>query len=540
MKNHTPDNQAKQAAVSAFGEGWQLAQTGRIDEAAARFRHAAQLASADIPLTLEFCSRLVSINYDYEAIEILQQATEREPRSRELWIALAGALAKVWQLKAAIPAYERALDAGSPTAKDLVAYANTLFLARKPEAARRILQRARELGANDPGTLYLQARCEGAIGNRDRERELAQQAIKVKRDFGSAWELLLDTTPDEELQDFAEECLQLADEKTIASNNKAIVLYAAGRALDKVNDIDQAFAAFERANLAQKADAFGRGLNYDRGEVEQFIEQIQTDFNQLATSATASQSDAQPIFIVGMVRSGTSVIEQILGGLDGVVMGGESDALEVVAGKYYWAVNHGRANDIGELASSDWDAMAQEYWQLQTVSESRVTDKAPLNFRHVGLACAMFPNSPIVYVRRDPRDVGLSIYSRYFSDAHYYATDLANIAHFIEASERLMSYWLSRFPERIFKLQFEEFLANPQSVSQQLADFCGLEWNPSCLDFHEREDATYTFSEAQVREPLNMKGVARWERYAHHLTPLLEALPRCYSAPQAITGGDHK
>jgi hypothetical protein len=90
----------------------------------------------------------------------------------------------------------------------------------------------------------------------------------------------------------------------------------------------------------------------------------------------------------------------------------------------------------------------------------------------------------------------------------------------------MMSYWTSRFPDRIFELRFEELLSSPVAVSRKLADFCGLAWKPDCLRFHERGNASYTFSEAQIREPLNKKGVGRWMQYERHLAPLLDALSR--------------
>ena len=126
--------------------------------------------------------------------------------------------------------------------------------------------------------------------------------------------------------------------------------------------------------------------------------------------------------------------------------------------------------------------------------------------------------------QRDPRDVGLSIYSRYFSDAHYYATEFGNLAHFIGASQRLMAHWKTVYPARIFDLEFEQLVAESERQTRRLAQFCDLDWQPNCLDFHKRVDASYTFSEAQVREPLNAKGIGRWRNYAELLAPFIDAL----------------
>jgi len=508
----------------AFNHAWALARLDRVDEATRGFMRAAELAAGDTAMLVEICSRLVALNYLNEAIDILTAASERTPGSREIWLALAQALGKAWQLKAALPAYERALTLGPPVARDLLAYADLLFLARQPDAAKRSILRARELGADDPAVLYLQARCESIAGNHELERQLLREAIAAKPTFGSAWELLLETTGNDELVDFAGDCMRLADGKLATPDDKAHLRYTAGRALDRLGDFDIAFTQFDKANKCQRESAHARGLAYDRDDVEEFINQVQTDFDAPHAKATQSCAAEQPIFIVGMVRSGTTVVEHILGGLDSVSMGGEADAIEVVSSKYYWSLNRNQAKPVRDLGTADWDKLAAEYWQLQTVSRSRVTDKMPLNFRHVGLICAMFPGSPIIYMRRDPRDVALSIYSRYFSDGHFYATECGNIAHFIGASQRLMAHWKMVYPERILELGFEQLVAEPEPETRRLAEFCGLEWQPNCLDFHQRDDASYTFSEAQVREPLNTKGIGRWRRYGDMFAPFIDAL----------------
>jgi len=508
----------------AFNHAWALARLDRVEEATRGFMRAAELAAGDTAMLVEICSRLVALNYLYEAVDILEAASERTPGSREIWLALAQALEKAWQLKAAIPAYERALALGSPVARDLLAYADLLYLARRPDAAKRAILQARELGADDPATLYLQARCENIAGNHEYARQLLHDAIAARPTFGNAWEVLLESTSLDQLEDFAEDCVRLAKEKTATPHESASLRYAAGRALDRLEDFDRAFAQFDKANDCQRDAARARGLAYDKDDVEQFIKQIQTDFAVPHAKATETSAAEQPIFIVGMVRSGTTVVEHILGGLDGVSMGGEADAIEVVASKYYWSLNRNKAKPVHDLNTADWDKLAAEYWQLQTVSKSRVTDKMPLNFRHIGLICAIFPEAPIIYMRRDPRDVALSIYSRQFSDGHYYATECDNIAHFIGASQRLMAHWKMLYPERILELRFEQLVARPEAETRRLAQFCGLEWQPNCLDFHQRDDASYTFSEAQVREPLNTKGIGRWRRYADKFAPFIDAL----------------
>jgi hypothetical protein len=250
---------------------------------------------------------------------------------------------------------------------------------------------------------------------------------------------------------------------------------------------------------------------------------MREQFDEQGTCAAQTPIGDQPVFIVGMPRSGTTLVESIVGGLDGVTTGGESEALEFVATRYYNAFGAGQAKPVRELLAQDWDELADGYWRLQTTKQCRLTDKMPTNFRHVGLICRMFPNAPIIYVRRDPRDVALSIYSRKFADGHAYATDLDSLAHYYSLSQQLMSHWQQLHPDRIIDIEYEQLVADPEAQTRSIAEFCGLSWRPECLEFHRRHNASYTFSELQVREPLNAKGIGRWRNYSTALVPFIDA-----------------
>ena len=508
----------------AFNHAWALAQLGRNSDAAQGFKHAADLATGDIPMLVEICSRLMSLGHNYTAVEILQPAAQRTPASRQLCMALAIALGRVWDFKAAISCYERALALGPGSGTELMDYADLLFLAKQPAAAKKVLVQAQALGVNSPDALYLEARCERIAGNLQKVRHLLREAVSARPHFGIAWELLLESTADDKLDAVVADCLKLADDVSAPQHERAGLLYAVGRAIERLKDYERAFEQFDKANECQRNATTARGLAYDENDVEQFIERMRMEFDVPREHAAPSGVDQQPIFIVGMPRSGTTVVERILGGLEGVSMSGESDALEIVASQFYWAQSHSRGKAARDLASADWDRLAEQYWRLQTVPKSRVTDKMPTNFRHIGLLCAMFPEAPIVYLQRDARDVALSIFSRNFGDAHYYATDPASLAHFLGASQRLMAHWKSVFPGRILDLDYEQLVREPEKQARRLVEFCALQWQPECLNFHKDTGASYTFSEVQVREPLNTEGIGRWRKYAGSLTPFIDSL----------------
>lgn len=506
-----------------FNHACVLQQLGQRADAANGFMRAAGLAAADPSMLVDICARLMALRHHYAAAGILSAATQRLSGSRIVWLAYARALGGVRDYKAAIRAHEQALTLGPANAADLLSYADLLFMARQPEAAQDALRQSRVLGSEDPRALYLEARCERIAGNRDRERELLAQAIDARPAYGDAWQFLLETTPDEELPAFIEDCKRHADDGQAPIHDRVVLSYTAGRALERLQKFEPAFELYAVANERQQRAASSRGVRYDREASEAFVARVCSRFDAPHGVATNTAADTQPIFIVGMPRSGTTLVERILGGLDGVVTGGESEALELVVSQYYRALDHGATRPIRDLQRADWDELAEHYWRLQTGPRSRLTDKMPTNFRHVGMICGMFPNAPIIYVQRDPRDVALSIFSRLFPDGHPYATDLDDLAHYYSLSVAMMSHWQDLYPERIATIDYEQLVREPEEQTRTLAKVCGLEWRPECLDFHERRDASFTFSELQVREPINAKGIGRWRKYAQALAPFIQS-----------------
>lgn len=506
-----------------FNHACAVQKLGHNVEAAAGFLRAAKLAAPDASILVNICSKLMALGHYNAVAAALLEGSTRHPGSRSVWLMLARALNKLRDYSGAISAFKKALAIAPANAPEQLSYADLLFTAKQPAAAEEALDRARELGSEDPRAFYLRARCKRFVGDHENERRLLLRAIECKPCYGGAWQMLQDKTAVEELPTLAKECKQLANDPRATPYDAAVLLYTSARALDRLGDHDTAFETFKLANERQQADAVSRGIRYDKKESERFIERIRSEFDTRCRTATPTSADMQPVFIVGMPRSGTTLVERILGGLDGVTTGGECDALETMSSQYYWALDHGAAKQIQDLRSSDWDEFSERYWYLQTAPRGRLTDKMPTNFRHVGMICSMFPSAPIVYLRRDPRDVALSIYTRRFPDGHTYSTDLSDLAHFYAISQELMSHWKNLYPERIVEIEYERLVEEPELQSKQIAEFCGLQWRPECLDFHERTDASYTFSELQVREPLNAKGIGRWRKYAEPLAPFIEA-----------------
>ena len=241
----------------------------------------------------------------------------------------------------------------------------------------------------------------------------------------------------------------------------------------------------------------------------------------------------RPIFIVGMPRSGTSLLEQILASHRDVFGAGElldfqRLALELVKGQYPEGIVSISPRKIAALATRYVDVLNE-----RNASAPRVTDKLPANFLYIGLIYAAFPQARVIHCVRDPLDTCLSCYRKAFASAHGFAYDLRELGRYYRAYAGLMAHWQRLFPERMFELRYEAVIREPESTIRRLIQYCGLDWDEACMRFYETERPVQTASAAQVRRPLYTDSIGAWRRYADHLQPLRTALAAAPAAGQS-------
>lgn len=501
----------------------ELHRAGRLDAAAQAYERACLADPNNADACYGLGTVLMQVGNHAEAVRLLGQALTLEPDVPEFrhnyGLALQG-LARDYGLKrdypAAIKTYESFLKLKEPNSAELLAYADLMLLARKPDAARQAVDRAMKAGSDLSAAHLIAARCARLSGDYDEARNHLRTAIEQRPAFGDAWQLLLDIESQDKLPDLASECARLASDDNDKLRNRVLLAMTSGRAYEKLKEYPLAFEQFQAGNDYQITDQASRNVRYDESESESLAARAVKTFQGPSDDSSRTDPATQPIFIVGMPRSGTTLVERILGGLDGVVIGGESESIGVIASQYYWMLEQGNDCDRTELAS--------EYWQRELCTPCRRTDKMPNNFWHVGLIAEMFPAAPVIYMRRDPRDVCMSIFSRVFSDGHPYATRFGSLAHFCRLSVDLMQHWTDAYPSRVIEVSYENLIDEPEVETRAIAEHCGLEWVPECLDFHERGGTSFTYSEMQVREPLNRKGIDAWRRYESQLGSLTDAL----------------
>lgn len=290
--------------------------------------------------------------------------------------------------------------------------------------------------------------------------------------------------------------------------------FALGRALDAAGDYDAAFEMYGAANAASRAA--GAGVRYDRAAHEAFVDRLIAAFPQPAPAQP--DGETRPVFVCGLFRSGSTLVEQMLARHSRVTPGGELGIVPALAGRirsYPEALAGPQAAEIARQAR----ALYLDGLGAARPGADVVTDKRPDNFLHIGLIKAMFPTARIVHTVRQPLDVILSNWFLHLDRSMPQALDLEDMAHWLLQHDRLMAHWKALYPD-IVEVDYDRLVVEPRAVLENLLRRLGLGWEAAVLDFRAAGTGVRTASVWQVREPLYRRSSGRWRNYARHLGPV--------------------
>jgi tetratricopeptide (TPR) repeat protein len=305
----------------------------------------------------------------------------------------------------------------------------------------------------------------------------------------------------------------------LAEDDAANLHFSLGKAYDDLGEYEKAIEHFDQANRARH-----RGTSFNQPWrdhlADRAIARFTADF--LSRNAALGSDWEVPVLILGMPRSGTTLVEQILSSHPEVAAGGEL---------IFWAECPAsfRADATGAMDPAWVGKVARDYQSLLTAispSARRVTDKSPLNFHFLGLVHAVFPRARIIHCRRHAVDTCLSIYFQDFARKMDFAYDRGDLLAAYRQYLRLMAHWRSVLPaDRFLEVQYEELVADREAMTRKMIAFCGLDWNDACLHSEQNPRAVRTASVWQARQPVYRTSVARWRRYEPWLGALRELLP---------------
>jgi len=436
----------------------------------------------------------VALGQPDSAVVSYKRALEIRPDFAEAHNNLGGALKDLDRLDAAVASYERALEIKPDYAEAHNNLGNTLSVLGHVEASVKSFERAVEIKPD-----YALAH-RNLSGLKKYQPDDAQIALMER----------LCSRPETDKSDHINLCFGLA------------------KAYDDTGEVDKSFDYLAEGNRLRKKE-----LNYNIGSDKQLFARIKENFGAESMPFGVVPIDEplsiQPIFIVGMPRSGTSLVEQILASHSQVYGAGELGAMEnFLSPVLLTSTGQVMGQQNNHLHQHDIAALRETYLKglnaLQ-VSEKSITDKMPLNFRWIGFILSAFPGAKIINLSRDPRATCWSNFKHYFpSPGIGYAYDMEDLAAFYKLYTDLMSFWRERFPNKIYDICYEDLTENQQEETRKLLEYCDLDWEERCLNFHQTGRAVRTASAAQVRQKIYTGSSEAWKRYEAYLQPLIKAL----------------
>jgi tetratricopeptide (TPR) repeat protein len=473
-----------------------------------------------------------------EAVEAYRQLLAEQPELTDDWYELGLLLKAAGRHEEALEAYAEALARGVQHPEEVhlnraVIYADCL---RRDAAAERELKAALAIRPEYLPALLNLGNLHEERGRREDAAACYKQVLESRKAGGEEEALrcealarLVQLHPPERLDDplLARLRAEAADSEALDDATRANLGFSLGRAYDGIGAYDEAFAAFAEANRCARRS----GPAYDAARAEQVTQVLVDAFAGPApdvAQAQAREAGPEPVFICGMFRSGSTLLEQALAGHPDVTAGGELDILpRLIAGTlrpFPTSIASLDENRAAILASEYCNQLAMLFPQAARRG-ALVTDKRPDNFRLIGLIKRLFPDARILHTVRNPLDNCLSVFFQHLDQRLMpAASDLENIAHYFGQYRRLMAHWKTLYRESIQDFDYDAFVRDPRPALEAALAFLGLGWDDSCLDFQDRDGTVKTASYWQVRRPLYREASGRWRHYSTHLGPLREAL----------------
>lgn len=523
------DEQPNHAAALHY-LGLVAQQTGRSSEARELLQRSIEIDPVDPRAHNHLGQVWFALERRAEAVASFEQALALDPGHTDAMNNLAN-LIKTRDLDRAIALYRRVLELRPEASHAAYNLANALQSDDQYGEAQLLFERAIQLDTDNHlahhnlGVLLEQQ------GRFDAAMTHYQAARRINPKHARSLARLLSLRsyePDEQSVRDAE--AMIASHRT-AQPDQVRLHGGLGKHYERRNEFAQAFEHFSAANALSAAQS----APFDISRVRTYFDRIINTFTSahFQTARPWGNPTAQPIFIVGLPRSGTTLTEQILGSHPAVLTTGELPAISRIV-RNMWPPYPEPVATATAATLEDWadeylrelHAVAAGHSDLTADSALRITDKFPLNFIHLGLIATLFPNARIVHCRRDPLDTGISCYAERFGLEDDFTTDLRHFGEYFLEHERIMKHWRAVLPTRILELRYEDLVADVEACSRTLVAHCGLEWDAACLAFQHHERPIQTPSRWQARQAIYRTSVGRWRSYEQQLAPLIDLLQR--------------
>ncbi|MGA9851776.1 MAG: sulfotransferase [Gammaproteobacteria bacterium] len=306
----------------------------------------------------------------------------------------------------------------------------------------------------------------------------------------------------------------------LSEETRICLHFSLGKMYDDLKSYDQAFEHYREGNSLHH-----QRVRFDRQALVDYVDAVKANFTpelfKRKHSASTAVGSRLPVFVVGMLRSGTSLVERILTSHPRAFGLGETELVDTLAEQLAARTGIPYPGCVIRLDKDLAKTLAAEMrsqWPIKAQTATRIVDKNPLNFLHLGLIALVFPGTPILHCTRNHLDTCLSIYFQYFAHPrNTYAYDLEDIAFFYKQYTVLMNHWRSVLPKPLHECRYEELVMEPERVTRALVAAAGLEWHPDCLEPHKHPASISTASLWQVRQPIYRESAGRWRHYSRYM-----------------------
>ena len=503
----------------------QLLHAGQKQQAVNILLECLERSPGHAQLSLKLARLLHQHRHNTEAVKILKQAYSASNSDLELSYMLAALLHVEGHFSQAENIIKACIANHPESAQAYNLLGSTLIEQNQYDAAIDAFEQSIQLNPNSADAYNNLAWALRALGRKDEAIQHFEKAFAVDEQATEALSgLLLLKTYTEKSPEFTK-VESLINSGQLKFKQSTELQFSLGKAYEDIKDYPSAFRHFQQANKRWR-----KSLNYSIQNDQALFDALKKQFNKDSLASATSQlgEQPQPIFVVGMPRSSTTLIEQILSSHSAIVGGGELPFLEQLLltpdKSIKWK---------SSLSQTDRQSLAQRYLsqmqQHQALNIGKttryVTDKLPQNFRFIGAILSLFPDAKIIHCKRHPMDTCLSLFKHHFPMAnHHYAYDLKELGQYYNLYEDLMQHWHSIAPGTIFDIQYEDLLENFEPAVSKLLTYCGLDFEAGCLAFEQNKRVVRTASSDQVRQGLFKQGAGRWQHYAQQLMPLKASL----------------
>ena len=477
----------------------------------------------DNPALFNFACIAIAARHDWRQLESVSLNWARtSPNDPLAWQMLSTAYMEQGRYRLAEEQYRNVLANRSENAEDLSVYGQICLQCFEYDKAKNALNRAEELNPERADLLVSKSLFHTYFGEFEKAEAYCRRALHLDPGFVPAYTQLGHLIRGQ-FSDAEMECLlRWKNDPEQAVEHRIDVAFTLGRAYEAKGKYQSAYEVYDLANRLSLDQGRILKLQYDHHESAARTERIKALFNQGVIQQSLDDASPCPIFIVGMPRSGTTLVESTIAAHSTVFAGGERPLFPQI---HNTALSFSPGSDPALPPSGTLAEWARTYLSdLPDIGGANYfTDKTPLNIEALGLIAVLFPNAAIVHIRRNPVETCFSIFKHKFSKFWSFAHSLPDIAHFYGQYAQLVSHWQQLLGDRFLTIQYEELATNFSSMAPVLIKHCGLEWEAQCLDFQKANRPISTLSAVQIREAVKVrKAVAG--NYQEYLEPLIEGL----------------